>query len=219
MKTAVSTLFLATVLITASGQSPQQRDSLVQVICNTIIASEGKPDSARIMAAYEAHLFPFVTRYSEERFEEISMSIYYRLQRNCPPFKEILDRTSPSSDWEKVDSGTVSQLKRRHCRKFFKQEKFSYLEANGDTVHVDISNGYWTDRFRDGTFSRLSVTELGPCEFEITFIESDNESRRNFSAPGDTYRYTIIDNKGAYYEMVVTIPETNQHVRFRLYPR
>src|SRR5882762_6701484 len=96
-------LFGLTICTASLGQSELQIDSLIAVICKAVQANNSKSDSTRIILAYGQHLFPFVERFEESKRDQLSEKIYYRLQRNCREFSDILDRLNPpQGDWEKV---------------------------------------------------------------------------------------------------------------------
>jgi hypothetical protein len=200
------------------AQTQMQRDSVVDEICKTIQLLADQPDTVRIYTAYEEHLYPFVARYPEEIQDEISENIYFRLQRNCWAFKEILIRAEPPNpDWDIVSEKPVTRLKKKTCRQFLQHGEYTYLESTGDTVRLRLEPGYWTDHFIDGTYSRLKFRWTGDCSFEIEFIESNNVVRRNFSQPGDVYRYQVVDKKEGYYEMSVEIPGSDLVSMFKLH--
>ncbi len=73
------------------------------------------------------------------------------------------------------------------------------------------------DLFKDGTYSKLKFEWLGDCEFELEFIESNNESRKSFSKPGDKYIYQILDKKAKYYLMSAWIPGMSYFLKFKIY--
>ena len=70
---------------------------------------------------------------------------------------------------------------------------------------------------KDGTYSKLSFEQLAPDEFVITFIESNNKIKKNFSKAGDKYYYSIISKGKNYYTLCVTIPGLKGSTLFRVY--
>lgn len=218
MKLYIIPGLLAIVSLNLCGQTLEQKDSLVQVMCETIIESKGQPDTIRIQAAYTDHLYPFLLNYPEEKIEEIGMSIFFRFQRNCVEFAEILDALNPpKGDWERVAEKPKSKLNKSSCREFLDHKDYTYLEATGDTVKLRIEGNYWIDYFKDGTYSKLRFDWVSACEFEIEFLESNNDIRKNFSKPGDIYRYQILDKKDNYYDMSVEIEGVDTHLMFKMY--
>ncbi len=203
---------------TTFGQSQETKDSLTNEICKTIKATKDQSDSILFFGTLKEHLVPFLLEYPEKKRKEIGKSIYLRLQRNCIEFKTILERVSPpSKDWEVRGGKPIIHLNEKKCKQFLGYKKYKYLESNGDTVNLQIENGYWIDHFKDGTFSKLKFYRISDCEFEIEFIESNNEIRKNFSKVDDKYRYQIIDKKENYYNMSLEIVGTNGFYLFKIY--
>ncbi|MFN7261174.1 MAG: hypothetical protein ACK5TU_14835 [Cyclobacteriaceae bacterium] len=217
-KTIILTSTLLLISLISYGQSDSQKDSLINEICKSIIENAGASDSIKITVAYDRHLIPYLSKYSKEEQEKIWETLYYRMQRNCKEFKEIDDKvTEQKGDWKSVDKKPEAMLSKKTCKDFLKYKKYKYLEASGDTVNLSIENGIWIDRFKDGTYSKLKFIWVSDCEFDIEFIESDNRLRKNFSKPGDKYRYQIIDKKRTYYDMSVEILGTNRYMTFKIY--
>lgn len=209
-------LFLFSNLLTAQDQN--KRDSIVNLICKTIVENRTDDDTTRVNIAFEKYLYNFLATYNETEREEVFTNIYYRLQRNCLEFKKILQKLIPNQgDWEMLTEKPTSKVTAQDCREFKQKRYYYYLEANGSKTRVEIHEGFWTDTFTDSTYSKLKFKWLNDCEFEIEFIESNNESRKNMSKKGDTYRYSIIDRKENYYDMVLEVVGAGQLSRFKMY--
>ena len=209
-------LFLFSNLLTAQEQN--KRDSIANLICKTIIENRTDDDTTRINIAFEKYLYTFLATYNETEREEVFTNIYYRLQRNCLEFKKILQKIIPNQgDWEMLTEKPTSKVTAQDCREFKQKRYYYYLEANGNKTRVEIHEGFWTDTFTDSTYSKLKFKWINDCEFEIEFIESNNESRKNMSKKGDTYRYSIIDRKENYYDMVLEVVGAGQLSRFKMY--
>ena len=82
---------------------------------------------------------------------------------------------------------------------------------------VKIKDGYWQDNFTDNTYSKLFFKWIGTYDFELEFIESDNETRSNMSIPGDTYQYSIIEKKEGFYIISVTMEGQDMYQIFKMY--
>ncbi len=204
--------------VDVGAQTQAQRDSAANEMCKVLKEMEHYPDTVRLLVAYQKARDPFLKRYPADAREEIWAGMHFRLQRNCPVYKEILDRVFPQSGgWQRVAKKPETTLDTRACRKFFAHRKHWYLETNGDTVQVDFSNNQWVDHFKDGTYSRLKRYWVSDCEFELEFVESNNEMRSRFSVPGDKYRYQILEKKDGYYEMSVQAVGVDQISLFHFY--
>lgn len=210
------TLILLTISSLTFAQTEKQTDSLISVMCE-FLQTNTSTDSISLILVYGKHLFPFVERFDENEREKITEKIYYRFQRNCRDFSDLLDRLSPPNGyWEKVVDKPKSRLTKKQCQDFLKHRRFMYPDFNGDTVNLIIDKGLWTDNFKDGTYSKLRFKWINDCEFEIEFIESNNPVQSQFSKKGDKYLYQIIEKKDNYYLMSVQVPETDGYYLFHM---
>jgi len=213
-------LYLSLLLLSnlAKGQTQQQNDSLVNVICTTINLSSTPTDSLNISSALEKHLFPYLQSLPDSQKNIILENIAFRLQRNCVAFLEFSKTLSPQNgDWQNLSERPKTKLNKESCDIFFNYKSYKYLEANGDTVRLEINNGYWIDHFLDGTYSKLKLKRSSDCEFEIEFIESNNLIRRNFSKKGDKYHYQILEKNNNKYLMTVEISGVGKISSFVIY--
>jgi hypothetical protein len=211
------TLILLTISTVIFGQTEKQTDSLISVMCKSIKNNERLKDSTRLILVYGEHLFPFVERYDEKEREKITEKIYYRFQRNCRDFSDLLDRLNPPSEyWEKVADKPKSKLTKKQCQDFLKHKNYTYPDSNGDTVNLVIDKGLWTDNYKNGTYSKLKFKWINDNEFEIEFIESNNSIQSQFSKKGDKYIYQIIDKADDHYLMSVQVPGTEGYYLFHM---
>ncbi|KAA5536449.1 hypothetical protein F0919_01930 [Taibaiella lutea] len=203
---------------TSFGQTDKEKDSLVSEICKTVKKTKKMSDSAIIVFVYQKHLTPFLSNYPSDKREGISDAIYFRLQRNCWEFKDIINRRySPKGDWQEVAEKPKTKLGKKACIHFLDYKKYQYIEASGDTVNLSIENGFWIDKFKDGSYSKLKFNWVTDCEFDIEFIESNNVTRKGYSKPGDKYRYQILEKAEHYYLISVEISGTNRYMTFKMY--
>ena len=200
------------------SQTDAINDSLINEICKTLSSNKDLADSIRFREISQKHIYPVVIKIDSSKQDDAFEFISARLQRNCNAFKLLLDRMYPNKgDWVREDKKPISSLDKKTCEDFIKIKTYSYLEANGDTVHLTIENNFWEDHFLDGTYSRLKFYWTRDCEFEIEFVESNNETRKNFSRPGDKYKYQILEKDNGYYKLSVEIVGTNQFYTFKVY--
>ncbi|HMC84551.1 MAG TPA: hypothetical protein VKI61_03465, partial [Chitinophagaceae bacterium] len=150
--------------------------------------------------------------------DSIGDNIYFRLQRLCPVFNELLVKNSPKNKyWQTVFERPQSHLKNSDCLEFQEYKNYKYIEMNGDTVKLKIDSGFWVDNFKDGTYSKLKVYWSLDCYFDIEFIESNNNIRKKFSKPGDKFRYTILEKFDNYYLMSVEIVGIKRFSIFKIF--
>jgi len=223
MKKIRLTIFLILLIPTfLFSQLIKQKDSIITEMCNEIANTKNFSDSLRIQFAYTKHLYPYLAKFKDEKIDSIGMSIYYRFQRNCSEFIEILNRLELNkSDWEQLEKGhkPKSKLSKRKCRRLNEFRDLSYFEYNGDKVNVELKDGIWTDFFLDGTYSKLSFKWTDDCEFELEFIESNNETRKSFSNKGDTYNYSLILENDNAFVVITQIPNENNYLKFKIYTK
>jgi hypothetical protein len=64
-----------------------------------------------------------------------------------------------------------------------------------DTTFVTISNNMFLERMKNGrTYSLLEIKWKDNCEFDLTFKESNDPMKKEFSKSGDVYEYEILTN-------------------------
>lgn len=200
------------------GQTQVTKDSLINEICKMISEESTDTDSAKINEAYKKHLYPFLAKYSQDKWYEIAESIHFRMQVICGAFTEaLLKAEPPNQEWEWIIEKPKYFPDKKTCRDIDKNDDYIYIESTGDTVRLSIKNGYWIDTFKDKTYSKLKIHWLTDCEFEIEFIESNNRIRKNLSKKGDRYKYYIIEKGTNYYYLAVDLPDTDKILGFKIY--
>ncbi len=164
------------------------------------------------------HLFIYLNYLNDSSKMDELRQIDIRFQRQCKEYGELIDRLSTQKgDWKRVAVKPGTELKHDACLNFLKYKNYYYLSSDGDTVKLTIDKNVWTDHFNDGTYSKLKFYWVNDCEFEIEFIESDNYLRKQFSKPGDKYKYQIIQKGEKYYFMSAEIVGTSQFMTFKMY--
>jgi hypothetical protein len=211
------TIILLTVSSFASGQTEKQIDSLISVMCKSMVSNKSLADTTQLNLVYGNHFVPFVSCYDELEREKISEKIYYRFQRNCREFSDLLDRLNPPNEyWEKVVAKPASKMAKKSCQDFLKHKNYTYADSNDDVVNLVIEKGLWTDNYKDGTYSKLKFDWINDCEFEIEFIESNNAVYSQVSKKGDKYKYQIIEKKDDHYIMSVQVTGTEGYYLFQM---
>lgn len=217
MRTLLTITFI---FLAANNYSQNQKeiDSISFKMCDHLKGTSKSNDTLRVNDVYEKVLYPFLSKVPPEKVDSIGQTTYFRFQRNCPEFREILNRLNPPKDevsW--TESEPKSNITNKEIRQFKKTNKFSYFEVDGARTQVEIKNGYWNDYFTDGTFSKLNYNWISDEKFELIFIESNNVTRSNFSFKGDQLIYKLLDKKEDYYLLSVNIAGQNNYEIFKLY--
>jgi len=197
--------------------TPSKKDSLINEVCISLKENQLLADTSQIFIVYKDFFRPFLSEYQEDKRELIAKSLYYRAQRVCSEFKLLLDRLNPPNEYRSIKEIPKQIIKNKECKSFKSITNFYYKEHNGDTVNLNISDKYWIDNFKNGTYSKLKIDWEGDCQFTITFLESNNELRANFSYPGDKYKYTMINKTENYFEVAIEVVGTEQMELFKLY--
>ena len=212
---------LAVTILSKSGYSQEKKitDELLYDVCKSIDSSKSNNDSIKVVQALAKHIYPIVKGMTEAEAQEAWEHAFIRLQKICNSFKRIIDKLNPvhGGDWKQVQSKPSSTAEKHVCAEFAQRKVFRYLEMTGDTVWVTIENGFWTDHFKDGTFSKLNFKWKTECEFEIEFIESNNLTRKHFSKPGDKYAYQILNKESGFYLMALEVVGQNTYWTFKVH--
>lgn len=200
-------------------QSITQIDSMSVVMCNSLKNSTNiKNDTLRINTLYESQLYPYLRSLENSNAQKVGEQIYFRTQRNCVEFRELLDRLDPPKEGvTRKTSKPISKLTKNEIENFKKQVNFKYFEVNGDITTSTMKNGKWIDTFSDKTYSKLDYKWISDTEFELTFIESNNETRNGFSVKGDKLLYNVISKESDYYLMSVNISGQTVFEEFKMY--
>jgi hypothetical protein len=196
------------------------KDAMTLRLCNAFEKQSINGASVDMIAdVFNKHLDPYKASISEDSADRLTEFFYFRLQRDCDKFLRIADALDKSEkgDWMQLDYEPPSRITEAEFNEFFKKKNLRYLENNGDTVQIIVTDSTWEDRFIDGTYSKLSLVKQTGGEFKIRFIESNNDSRKYMSKPGDMYRYKLVAKKDGFYEVFVQPEGSEVKNVFRIY--
>lgn len=203
------------------AQEMKDVDKLTKDVCNSIINSREKDDSIKFQHAFYENFILFKEKFKlSELNDDLAQKIDIRLQKNCDWYQKYLSKLSgyyDKSDWKILDQKPEIKATANECKDFFKKHsKFYYFESEGDKTLVDVSNNFWSDKFTDGTYSKLSF-KLKDCHFELQFLESNNEARSVFSSKGDIYYYDIINIENQVLTVIGYQKNSSKYYQFKLY--
>ena len=214
-------LLLVSLHVGCTSQKYVDKDQLVTEVCKELQVNRGnEDDSVKWLRVFKSHLQPYLNDLSEDSSLALYDYVTIRLQRECVAFRKIarsFNTVKANSDWQETKIEPESKVSAEDYQLFFKIGKFNYLESNGDTAIALITDSTYEDNFIDGTYSRLSLEKLRTSEFVITFVESNNHIRKNFSKPGDQYRYKILERHSNYFSMYVQPVKSKVKSLFKLY--
>lgn len=217
MKVFLIVMVMSFSFITAA-QTMREIDSVSFEMCNNLEKLKISNDTLLINTFYNQQLIPYLSEMEPMKAEKIGTRLFFRLQRNCITFHELLNRLEPPVGWEDYEEGKpVSEISKKELDEFKSNRKFYYFEGNGDTTFVEMEAGRWTDSFTDGTQSHLTYEWSTNDEFQLTFIRSDNLGRSNLSIKGDIYNYQVVKKEKDYFVMALNIPGQKLYQRFNLH--
>ncbi len=190
-------------------------------MCLSFKNNENLSDSVRIAVLNEKLIIPYLNQFPETEKASITDQLYFRFQKNCKEFLDFLYRIDPpkNDDWKKLNARPDITITKKELDDLKNQHNFYYFEWEGEKTTVKTSNKYWIDTFSDGTYSKLHFKWLTSNQFELEFIESNNNGRKNFSKLGDKYFYEIVSKENDYYWILVTIPGQQGLVMFKFFIR
>lgn len=199
-------------------QTITEIDSISYEFCDYLKQMKIDNDTLQLKNLYEEKFYPYLNEKTEEDVDRIGQQLYYRLQRNCITFRDLLDRIYPPKEASiRVTEKPKSTISRKQLKAFKNEMNLYYFETSGDTTNAAMNNGIWMDYFSDNTYSKLSYNWISNTEFELVFIESNNESRSNYSVKGDRLFYQILAKEDDYYLMSVNIPGQSTFEKFKIY--
>lgn len=205
------------------GQTISQLDSLTYKMCESFDTYKTLKEQERIDKVVQEHIPQFYQKFkvsSQKVADSIGERIFFRLQRNCNTFIEIMGKQEENkSDWTIENEKPKTEIASKECTNFYKGGNFYYKEYDGKIVNVVMTKSTWTETFEDQSFSKLVFIPKPNCEFDLEFIESNNNSRKNFSVKGDRYPYGLYKfSEGIYYVWTYS-DQDKKYYGFRLYPK
>ncbi|MFD1096118.1 hypothetical protein [Salegentibacter chungangensis] len=200
------------------SQTIEDIDSVSIVMCDYLKELDIENDTLKISSLYEKQLFPYLEKVDQSKSKQIGEKVFYRLQRNCVEFRNLLDRLEPPKEAAvRITKNPTSTISKNQLKEFKNQKNFYYFEVDGDTTKVSMNEGIWKDKFSNETYSKLTYNWVTDTEFELTFIDSNNKTRSNFSVKGDKYIYKVLSKQDNYYLMSLNIPGQKTFEKFKLY--
>ncbi|MFD2892804.1 hypothetical protein ACFS5J_12360 [Flavobacterium chuncheonense] len=204
------------------GQNITKIDSLGTEMCQSLSKVNNMKTKEKIEFVFQSHLSAYFdkTKISSQReADSISTLIYYRLQKNCSVFLDMLGELEENkSDWQTLNIKPSSKISKIDYKSFLKGGNYYYKDYNGSIVNVHITEKTWSETFDDGTISKLTLISKSDGEFDLKFIESNNETRKNLSVKGDIYKYGIYEKNSDGF-LIWTSTNDNQFLGFKLYKK
>jgi hypothetical protein len=218
MKIIYSLALLLTIQL-SQGQSVEQIDSLNTKICNSLEENIHLKQDVRVDIINRKYITPFLKKYTDTIAQKEAFDrIFFRLQKNCNAFVALLNQDKKKqNDWVLLDQQPEINLTKKQIQTFYSKKKYYYREPDNDVVKVTMDKNQWIEEFNDGTFSKLRFAKGENGSFDLYFIESNNETRKNLSIPGDQYHYQIFKEEEGNF--IVYIQNKGVYYTFKLYPQ
>lgn len=214
--------FFCFLIESSFGQTIQQIDSIANKMCVSLTGLKEIKEEIQVSMLFQKHLpsfFNLMKVTSQNEADSIRDKVYFRLQRNCNQFQILLQKiTENKSDWAMLAIKPKLEITQKECAIVFKGGNYFYKESDGTVVNVILSENKWNETFEDGSTSTLLFIPKDNCEFDLTFIESNNTIRKNFSVKGDIYNYGISSEKDGIYTFWV-IGKDNAIYSSKLYKK
>ncbi|WP_374442704.1 hypothetical protein [Epilithonimonas sp.] len=194
-------------------------DELTDEMCVSFNINKNLSDSLRLLILNEKFILPYLNQFDESEKESLSNQLYFRFQKNCKAFVDYLYQIDPpkKDDWIKLDSPPEIKITDKELTFLKRTKKFYYYEWEGEKTKVTTTDKYWIEQFSDKTYSKLKLIWLTSNSFQLEFIESNNNGRKNFSKPGDKYLYEVVSKEKDYFWVLAKIPEQPQLLMFKLF--
>lgn len=218
MKKTLSLLLLL-VALTAQSQTIKQIDSLNTQIC-TSLESMKSLDEPQLMEALQKHMPGFYKRFKIDtaaKSDSLMDLMYFRMQKTCNTFIVLLSKMEENkSDWAIAAAKPKTELSDSDSKAFFAAKSLRYKEYDGKIVRVTLDQTNWTEKFEDGSFSKLELKKTSASTFVLKFIESNNEMRKSFSVRGEEFNYGIYGKEKNYY-LAWVLTKEGKYYTFKLY--
>lgn len=205
--------------ILANSQSIKQIDSLNVQICETIEKFDSL-DESKFQEILQKHMPEFYKRYkidTESKSDSLMDLVYFRLQKSCDTFVVLLSKIEENkSDWKISEEKPKIDINEYELKNFFLIKKLRYKEYDGRIVIVNNDLNLWSEKFDDGSFSKLEFKKTSESTFVLKFIESNNKMRKNLSVKGEEFKYGIY-GKGQNNYSAWVLSNDGKYYTFKLY--
>jgi hypothetical protein len=200
----------------ANAQQNYNFDSLTTKICESFKRTSNFPDTLRIDKTFEQYAALFQDK-SEKEIQELYAVLFLRMQMHCPGFDNVVEVTyKDDTDGLPLGKEPDSKASATTCSKLFRNNRYYYQQGES-TVFVEFTETSWKSIFPDGTYSLLSLKKKSPCEFVITYLESNNFIISNSLKKGYQFRYKIIEELPEYFNLVSEDVLTKKKQLFKLF--
>ncbi|MBB6372121.1 hypothetical protein [Chryseobacterium shigense] len=217
-KSVLIIILLLSTFLNAQNES-DKTDKMLDEMCSNFKLNENLSDTLRIEILNKKFIHPYLSQFSGSELEDKIDNLYFRFQKRCEHFRDYLVKVDPPKDdnWARLDAHPKITVSENEIAQFKKTIDFYYFEYEGKKTTLKTDKNFWIETFEDGTNSKLYYKWIGKNKFELEFIESNNNGRKNFSKKGDKYIYEIINKENNYYWILSEIPGQSEILKFKLF--
>jgi len=205
-----------------NSQTIQQIDSVSLKMCESLSGLKEVKDDVKVTMIFQKHLPDFLAKMNistQTEMDAVSDKVYFRLQKNCNHFRDVLDNLEENkSDWVSLSQIPKNKVSKKEFATFLKGGNFYYKEYDGRIVNVELVRNIWTETFTDGSFSKLIIHPKQNAEFDLEFVESNNGMRKNLSVKGDLYSYGLYELNNGIFGVWISQSQ-NDIYGFRIYTK
>jgi hypothetical protein len=110
------------------GQDMKEINLETYKLCDYFNNMDMKDDTVKLKAFFKEAIIPYLSKYEEKEKNSIFDRLYYRLQRNCPGFWNLLTSLEPVKDSsQRKFEKQVSKVSKTEIEAFKNQDEFYYL--------------------------------------------------------------------------------------------
>lgn len=171
-------------------------------VCDCLEANKHLPDSVKIFKCIDIIANATHFNNKESEIDYFLKETEKFLNKNCLEYLKYSSKNTQfsSKEWTIADTMPNSKLSLKDFEAFKQIKRFYYFEANGDTTFVEIRNGIWFEKMKNGRYqSELKIRYTETNQFELEYIKSNHPVKESYSKVGDRYKYRILEKKDDYY--------------------
>lgn len=219
MKETILVLSLLITLFTFGQKDEDEVDLMLDKMCAEFSNSKWQNDSISLTMLNLKYIEPYLDQFPQNEWNAKGDYLFYRFQKRCPYFKEFLAKSSPVNldDWLTLDTKPIVTITEDQLAELKKAKNAHYFSYDGVKTSVEISKTKWKEKFVDGSSSVLNFRWKDGTKFELEFISSTNDIKKNYSRKGDKYYYEVVSKENGYYWVLNHSTERDGFLIYKLY--
>ncbi|WP_347922024.1 hypothetical protein [Pontimicrobium sp. SW4] len=143
-----------------------------------------------INALLVAEKVELITELNEDVFDKIGV----HFTKNCEYALELVEDTVKEKIPETKEPNALECNDLTKGNYYYVHE-IELDEVVVDTTYVSISDRFFVETMNNGkSYSLLEFQRKGDCNFDLTFVESNDEFKGQISNKGDIFNYEIVSS-------------------------